>query len=153
MNESVPILRSKVIESFINLECLVNAIITQHYFKRGYLPFLLEVLYDENCSFALKRNVLLKIVKDFDENIKNDLYRLNTIRNIFAHCGPEISPINESGGRVPNPRKLEEEINFLKLHDEFMQKESKVIGYLFNIAQQIGAQFIEGDTINARSHP
>ncbi len=50
--------RADVIERFINVEWIINAIICQHYFKRVSMPFLLEVLYDEYFSFALKRRIL-----------------------------------------------------------------------------------------------
>ena len=73
--------RSEVIERFINIEWIINAIISQHYFKRVLLPFVLEVLYDEYFSFALKRRVLEKIIKTIDNQKVQDLNRLNTIRN------------------------------------------------------------------------
>jgi len=59
--------RSEVIERAINIEWIMSAIICQHYFKKVIMPFLLEVLYDEYFSFALKRRILEKIVKDFDK--------------------------------------------------------------------------------------
>ena len=58
--------RAEVIERFINMEWLINAIICQHYFKRVLMPFLLEVLYDEYFSFALKRRILEKIINNID---------------------------------------------------------------------------------------
>ena len=50
--------RSEVIERFINIEWIINAIICQHYFKRVLKPFLLEVLYDEYFSFVLNGEYL-----------------------------------------------------------------------------------------------
>lgn len=47
--------RAEVIERFINIEWIINAIISQHYLKRVVVSFILEVLYDEYFSFALKR--------------------------------------------------------------------------------------------------
>ena len=45
-------------ERFINIETMINAIISQHYFKKVPLNFYLEVLYDEYFSFALRRRIL-----------------------------------------------------------------------------------------------
>ena len=63
-NNNISKYRSEVIEKAINIEWIMSAIICQHYFKKTILPFLLEVLYDEYFSFALKRRILEKIVKD-----------------------------------------------------------------------------------------
>ena len=64
-------MRAEVIEKFINVETIINAIISQHYLKRLVMPFLLEVLYDEYFSFALRRRILEKIlnksVPDYDK--------------------------------------------------------------------------------------
>ena len=65
--------RSEVIEKSINIEWIINAIISQHYLKRVILPFVLEVLYDEYFSFALRRNILKKIIKDIDSQKVEDL--------------------------------------------------------------------------------
>jgi len=50
--------RAEVIEKFINIETLINAIICQHYFHKLIMPFYLEVLYDEKFNFYLRRNIL-----------------------------------------------------------------------------------------------
>ena len=57
-NQTLSQMRSEVIEKFINLEMIINAIISQHYFRKVYMPFFFEVLYDEYCSFGLKRRIL-----------------------------------------------------------------------------------------------
>lgn len=53
-NISIENMRSIVIEKTINVEWLMSSIISQHYLKRVIKEFLLEVLYDEYFSFALK---------------------------------------------------------------------------------------------------
>ena len=76
--------RSEVIEKFINIEWIINIIISQYYLKRADKSFLFEVLYDEYFSFALKRRLLEKIIKNIanrDNRKIQDLNRLNTIRN------------------------------------------------------------------------
>jgi hypothetical protein len=135
--------RSEVIERFINLDCIVNAIISQHYFKRVYEPFYLEVLYDENFSFALKRNILTKIVEEFDKGILEKLHRLNTIRNYFAHCGVEFIDMKSDAHRskIIDPKKIDSQINFDELYKEFNDKATSVEEYLFSIYENKGGQF------------
>lgn len=137
--------RSEVIERTINVEWLINAIISQHYFKRVVRPFLLEVLYDEYFSFGLRRRILEKIVKDFDQRKLQDLNRVNRIRNYFAHCNQEFFegaelPENSAEGKVIDPRRLDRAIDFEELHDEF----AKIVGgleqYLVSVCLSMGGE-------------
>ena len=135
--------RSEVIERFINIEWLINAIISQHYFKRVILPFVLEVLYDTSFSFALRRNILKKIVKDIDSKKAEDLNRLNNIRNYFAHCGQEIFegsdiPDKTQKGKIIDPKNIKREINFESLYVDFMQIAGGVEEYLAKLFQDLG---------------
>jgi hypothetical protein len=133
--------RAEVIERFINIETLVDSIICQHYFKKVLINFYLEVLYDEYFSFGLKRRILEKIVKDDIDNQKvQDLNRLNTIRNYFAHYNQEVFEGMDitKKGKVIDPRNITEEINFEDLHSEFMQKAEGVEEYLFKLYQDLG---------------
>ena len=133
--------RSEVIEKSINIEWIINAIISQHYLKRVILPFVLEVLYDEYFSFALRRNILKKIIKDIDSQKVEDLNRLNTIRNYFAHCNQEIfeaSDKTKKRGKIIDPRYIEREIDFESLYSEFTEKEKGVVEYLAKLFQDLG---------------
>ena len=132
--------RAEVIERFINIEWIINAIISQHYFKRVLLPFVLEVLYDEYFSFALKRRILEKIIKNIDNQKVQDLNRLNTIRNYFAHCNQEIIEglDKTQKGKIIDPRNIEKEINFEGLYSEFIQKAGNVEEYLFKLYKDLG---------------
>ena len=132
--------RAKVIERFINVEWIINAIISQHYFKRVILPFVLEVLYDEYFSFGLKRRILEKIVANIDSQKIQDLNRLNTIRNYFAHCNQEIIEGTDKAqrGRVIDPRNTEKEVNFERLYSEFIEKVGSVEEYLARLFQDLG---------------
>jgi len=137
--------RGEVIEKFINLETLINAIISQHYFGKLIQPFFLEVLYDEYCTFGLKRRILTKIVPNIDKGQVDKLNRLNTIRNYFAHAGPEIFsgagvPNKGQVGVVPDPRKLDRPIDFARLHEEFQEIEPGVAKYLFKLFQELGGE-------------
>ena len=134
--------RSEIIEKFINIEWIINIIISQYYLKRADKSFLLEVLHDEYFSFALKRRILEKIIKNLDNRKVQDLNRLNTIRNYFAHCGQEYikGPDKTQKGRVLDPRNIEEEVNFESLYTEFMKEQGSVVEYLMQIAAELGAE-------------
>jgi hypothetical protein len=118
--------RAEVIERFINVETLVDAIICQHYFKKMIINFYLEVLYDEYFSFGLKRLILEKIVKN--------------IRNYFAHYNQEIIKGRDKKGeaRILDPRNIEREIDFKGLHAEFMQIADGIEEYLFQTFKNLG---------------
>lgn len=147
--KTVSLMRAEVIEKFINLQTIINAIISQHYFKKVYMPFFFEVLYDEYCSFALKRRILEKIVPDLNTKQIQDLNRLNTIRNYFAHTGPEMFegagvPSEGQRGIVPDPRDLAKAIDYTQLYKEFQTLESTVIDYLFNLSKKLGVKYNKG---------
>ena len=137
--------RAEVIESAINVEWLMNAIICQHYFKRVTKDFLLEVLYDEYFSFGLKRRIIEKIIEDPDMQQIQNLNRINTIRNYFAHCGQqmfngEAPPPPDSTGSVPDPRKISRAIDFDKLYEEFSNIIADVEKYLGFVYQGKGGE-------------
>lgn len=144
--------RGEVIDKFVNIESLINAIISQHYFKEVKGSFLLEVLYDEYFTFGLRRRILTKIIPDFDDKIIQDLNRLNTIRNYFVHCGPEFVRASQKVGRkrvVPDPRKrsLEPGIDFEKLYREFFAKWEGVQEYLLKVFVDLGGVPIDNGSL------
>ncbi len=138
--------RSEVIERFINIEWIINAIICQHYFKRVLKPFLLEVLYDEYFNFGLKRRILEKIVENIDNSKLNDLNRVNTIRNYFAHYNQQIIEGSDPKveGIIFDPRKIDRPVDFEKLHKEFMSIAGGVEEFLIIIYKQKGGEYIKG---------
>ena len=87
MTSDISQLRAEVIEKAINVEWLIHAIISQHFFNAVKLEFVSMVLYDEYCSFALKRRILLKICPKLEGDIEQKINRLASIRNYFAHIG------------------------------------------------------------------
>lgn len=130
--------RSEVIERSINIEALMDSIISQHYFKRVVMEFLLEVLYDEYFSFALKRRIIEKIIDNIDQQQLQNLNRVNTIRNYFAHVGQDIfygktPPSKDRQGSIPDPRRPDRSIDFKKLYDEFNQIFGNVERYLASV--------------------
>lgn len=143
MNKKISEYRSEIIEKFINIEWLINAIICQHYLKKVVYAFLFEVLYDINCSFALKRNILEKIAPKFSKLA--DLNRLNNIRNLFAHCNQQVFEYNQKPelweqGKVLNPKNIEKELNFKELYNEFTQKEGEITKDLAKLFISLGGE-------------
>ena len=134
--------RAEVIERFINVEWLINAIICQHYLKKTFKNFLLEVLYDEYFSFALKRRILEKILSQIDnQNNKSkidQLNRINTIRNYFAHCNQQFFEKGDDIGKVLDPRKTDRAINFKTLYEEFMSIAGDIELWLSEIFESMG---------------
>jgi len=139
--------RAKVIEKFINIETLINAIICQHYFHKLIMPFYLEVLYDENFNFSLRRNIFEKILRKLDkyDNKKiQDLHKLNKIRNYFGHCNQEIFRLNKNGSvkdsGVPDPKKIENYVDFNEIYKEFIELEPKMTVYLAKVFKEMGGK-------------
>jgi len=146
-------MRSNVIERFINIETIINSIISQHYLKRVETPFLLEVLYDEYFSFALRRRILEKILRrtstEYDNKRIETLNRLNTIRNYFAHTGPEIfkgAEVPQEGqkGSVPDPRNLDRHIDYSALYRDFQDLAPDTEKFLFEFYKKLGGQYLGG---------
>ncbi|MBA7603001.1 hypothetical protein ES703_10101 [subsurface metagenome] len=138
--------RADVIESFINIETIINAIICQRYFKKVIKDFYFEVLYDEYFTFGLKRRILEKIIKELDSQKLQDLNRLNTIRNYFAHYNQEFfeaSDKEKKEGKVIDPRNIKSEIDFERLYDEFKSKQTGVEKYLSELHQSLGGEFFK----------
>lgn len=133
--------RASVIESLISLERLIDCIISQHYFSEIHGSFLNEVLYDEYFSFGLKRKILEKICPRLDSKTLQSLNRINSIRNIFAHCA---SPIPEEPHKVKNPKKLNTELDLENLYLEFKELKPIVNMKLFHIYQMKGGEISEG---------
>lgn len=145
MNAQISKYRAEVIEKTINIELLMSAVISQHYLGRVVKTFLLEVLYDEYFSFALKRRIIEKIVDNLDPRKLQDHNRLNTIRNYFAHCNQEIfegseAPSEGAKGQVIDPRKLDRAIDFEELYNEFIQIVGEVEKYLATIYLDKGGE-------------
>ncbi len=143
MNKKISEYRSEIIEKFINIEWLINAIISQYYLKRVVRNFLFDVLYDVNCSFALKRNILKKIDPAFPRF--EDLNRLNNIRNYFAHCNQEVfmgskKPEPGEKGKVLNPKDTKKELDFQSLYKEFKSTEGNITKNLANLFVSLGGE-------------
>jgi hypothetical protein len=147
--EEVSEWRSEVIEGMINVEWLMNAVICQHYFKLIDRSFWLEVLYNEQFSFGLRRSIVERIVREDWQ----DLRRMGTIRNLFAHCGLELTDIKKGvpgRPRTPSPRDPEKDVNFAALVEEFRQMRGPVEQRLLNLYQKKGGKFTFHDSVTGR---
>ena len=147
--------RAEIIERFINVETIIDAIICQHYFKKVVSNFFFEVLYDEYFTFGLKRRILKKIIKDIDKQREDELGRLNNIRNYFAHYNQKFfgnKDLELQNGKVKqkvegiviDPRNTKEKIDFSALYEEFMDKVVIVEEYLSKTYQDLGGKFLKG---------
>jgi len=142
--DSLTAARGEIIEDFIDLETMVNTVISAHYFKEISIPFYYEVLYDENFSFGFKLKILAKIVPQDKQNRRHieNLRSLNHIRNYFAHRGAQFLPPGELGengmvGFVPDPKNLDKVIDYDKLYKDFRNKQTIEFQYLDKLIKKI----------------
>lgn len=141
-DQDIKKLRAEVIEKFISLEILVSAIITQHYFHILEKNFLTQVLYDEYFNFGLKHHILRKITERPDNKVLDKLYNLNKIRNTFAHSGLFFTEVTSGRQGFINTRKLDNEIDFQKLFEEYCDLEKPVFDYLGKVFKEKGGLFL-----------
>src|SRR4030066_413481 len=137
--------RGDIIERAANIESMIGCVLSMKYFGRVRKCFTFDLLADEYCPFALKRRVLLKLVPELNGilNFEENLNRLNTIRNYFAHVGLIISDGPEPGvnARTPDPRQHDKSVDFPALYKEFLEKEKPVIEALFGQYKKLGGTF------------
>jgi hypothetical protein len=136
--------RGEIIEDLIDLETMINVVISAHYFGKVSAPFYYEVLYDEYFSFGLKLNILEKIIPAHHRKHIENLRRLGTIRNYFAHRGTQfIHPgtVGKNGtvGMVPDPKKPDRSIDYDNLYEEFLSKQPAEFEYLLNLLAEQGS--------------
>ena len=130
-------LRGEVMEGMIDLETMINCIISVRYLGKLDNDFYYEVLYDENFNLGLKINILAKILPSEKTHLKHidNLRRLSVIRNHFAHRGTQFLSPGEPGkndeiGIVPNPRQLDQPIDYESLFKEFNKKQDIEVEFL-----------------------
>jgi hypothetical protein len=142
--------RTKIIEDFIMIEGYVNAIICKHYFGHLNKDFMLEVLFDELCSTALKANLLEKALNQ-NPDIKTprmyaDQFRqMSRYRNYFAHCNSTISEsgLQETPSGIPDPRKPNRYLNIDEMIKQFSEMCKSLSDNLIDIMDKMGILFIQ----------
>ncbi|MFA6460603.1 MAG: hypothetical protein WCV73_05185 [Patescibacteria group bacterium] len=137
-NSELAFHRGVLISHFSRIEILINSLISQHYLKKVSFDFIINVLGNEQVTFAFRRDILkhIKNLKDNDELIHN-LRKLCLIRNIFAHQMETIKekPWIDSEPYFKNPKypqQKNKEFSAQELYDEFMQKYPLVVKILFD---------------------
>ena len=146
--EEIILQRGEIINKFINIEWIINAIISQWYISKVEKEFVLEVLYDEYFSFSLKRRIIEKIFSErAPSNLRpklkfmlDSLNRLNSIRNYFAHCTESMTLSNIDGEYIPDPKNHNKHLDFQELYNEFMAKEKEVNKYFYDLFISIGGK-------------
>jgi len=128
--------RAEVITKFLDLERMVNIIISEYYLGSISGNFLIDVLYDPFFSFGLKINILEKIgaVKEGDIIL---VRKLNTIRNIFAHEQFGFVVEEKEEKIVFLDTKRGKEIDYAAEYRLFLQLYPNVLGALDKIYDDI----------------
>jgi len=137
--------RAKVIETAIAIESMISTAIINHYFGEINLNFMLEVMFDEYFTSALKIRVLKKAFPHKVDNEKeNKLRRIINIRNIFAHCNTRI--YNGAKWVIINPKDYDkgfskqkgyEGVDFDKLYEEFETLNREITEFIMTLIPQI----------------
>jgi hypothetical protein len=145
-------MRSEVIERSIEIELLMSGIICVHYFGRINMPFWFEVLYDENFSFAMKRRILEKIAPLTDRRTFDELNRIGTIRNYFAHRSLNFVDFKMMKLVAVDPKRLDRTIDFESLFQEFSKLHDRVHKHFEEILVAMGKKRVKemDDIIGAR---
>lgn len=148
--KQIALYRSEIIEKFINVEKIMNLIISQYYFKKVRIDFLLDVLYNQYSNFALRLEIIKKILPEFDSKIEYDLRKLNVTRNYFAHWDVTLFK-NEMGkpsqeSYTPHPKNKDKTLDFKESYQEFIEKENGITEYLFEEYKKLGGVFIKEES-------
>jgi hypothetical protein len=136
-----------VVLRFANVEAMIDGLIRMQYVRdveTGY-DFLLDVLADEGFSFALRCNVLRKVLLRNGQTEKEAatdvqlLRSLGNIRNQLAHIG-KAAVVGETAGYL-HPRKPGEVINesdieatFERFEADCATAEAFLIGWLTRLS-------------------
>lgn len=136
--------RGYVVDKFVSIELAINTIISQNFLGKIDINFIINVLNNEQSSFAFKRNILVQLIDSnkYKKNIE-DLYCLNNLRNIFGHASLRLM-----SGRYPddenaifnfnNPRKKDNILDAQKLFDKFTALYPIVLEWLIVLGKERG---------------
>lgn len=132
--------RGEVIDAAVNVETLLDAIISHHYVGKVTFAFMFEVLSDESCPFALKVNVLGKIRPNLGKGFGEQLRRFSSIRNHFAHRGKGFTSMAVSGEvfRYPDPKDPTKSLDFDAEFEEFTKLNKEIVDVLWSDIKTTG---------------
>lgn len=139
--EKLKQMRTDVLDEFTFLEYLIGVVISNHYLGETNFDFAIEVLHDENFSFALRRNILDKILRKkgwYNENQFQNFHNLGRIRNKFAHMGPALVDRKKGGIRYPDPKFPEKDVDYEKHYGDFKKSSKAALHYLLDTFKKMG---------------
>lgn len=133
--KKVSFLRGVVITKAVDIEAGIGAIITNYFvLSDKHSKFSTMILSDPYFSFGLKISIFKKILNEMRykpyDNFKEDLRRIEELRNRFAHSmmfGFEGDLIYPKGEKPMGIKKAEE------MYNEFIPLWSKVFNELDNM--------------------
>lgn len=134
-------MRTNILDEFAIFEHLIEVVILNHYFGETNFDFAIEVLHDEQFSFALRRNILEKILRKkkwYDDDQFQNFHKLGKIRNKFAHLGPSLFDPQKRKFRFPEPKFPEKDVYYEKEYVKFKESIFKAIDYLLDIFKKMG---------------
>ena len=158
--KDLPKERGEILDTFITIDTAISMIISKHYLGDSpplpsqinkEIDFLVNVMGNDQCTFAFKRNILIHILRtdNLDASLMEELYRLNKLRNIFAHS----TYITNSNPQTPesevyyqNPKfPWDKTKNILAedLKKEFNTLAPDIINWLIDLAKRKGYIFPE----------
>ena len=128
-------MRGLIITETVNIDAHIGAIITNYFvLPDKHSSFSTMVLSDPYFSFGMKINILKKILNKIEwksyDKFKNDLHRIDELRNRFAHSmmfGFDGDLIYPKGEKPMGTKKAKE------MYDEFMSIYPKVVKELDNL--------------------
>ncbi len=123
--------RGVIIHDSISIDALIGSIIAVYFVRDNKNnEFNRKVIEDEYFSFGLKVRILEKLKLETYKEFFQDLRRINTIRNTFAH---QVPTLNEGFFKKGKDGK-EKEITYMSdLHKDFLEKIKKVDKQLHKI--------------------
>jgi hypothetical protein len=143
-NKEITYARGRVVDNFVSIELAINAIISQNFLGKIDINFVINVLNNEQSSFAFKRNILVQLI-DSDKYKKKieELHRLNNLRNIFGHASLRLrsGQSREDENAVfdfNDPRKKDNILDAQKLLDEFTVLYPIVLEWLITLGKERG---------------
>lgn len=152
MNEEEKLSKYRLIvmEDHANMENIISAIITQHYFKKSVnADFEANILNDVSVTTATKIRILKGILKLKKRKISfKKVERVNTIRNHFVHCFRKITRDGKLIMFFPKYEKNKRVFSFEKEYKEFRKKYDECLTELLPIFYEHGEDLLpKGITI------
>ena len=136
-----PTLRAQIIEKSINLETIVSCLVTNYFFPKQplLLRFFHGVMCDAYANTSFKLSVFAKCYPDFPRKQLDRGRRVFNIRNLFAHCGVEVTILADPDKcGILGPKSFDERLDFESLADEFHQNYEPLLSELIELMKSRG---------------